>query len=82
MDLEVNSLFPRKPVFKLSIKHTNAGYLRFSIHKALRIYETVYDRQAEHTVLLEINVIRSGLCSELLRVCCIGTNGHSIVAHY
>jgi len=45
MDLEVNILFPRRPVFKLSMEHTDAGYLRVSIHYTLRVYEIVYDRQ-------------------------------------
>lgn len=44
--------------------------------------ETVYDRQAEYAVFLEINVICFSLCNEVLQVCYVGANGHSIVPQY
>lgn len=54
MDLEINALFPRRSVFKLNIKHTDADYLRVLVHSMLRVYET---HETEHTVFLEINAI-------------------------
>lgn len=61
MDLEVNGLFPRRPVFKFSIKCMDADYLRVPITTCLEYMKQCMTDRQNITLLSEVNMICSGL---------------------